>query len=94
MARRPAPAASSSSPTRLGKLHGYDASTGKEVWSYEHESLSIDAPPIVYENEGKEYVAIAATLEGQAALLGFALGAEEPAPLATPVKGGGRSGGR
>ena len=78
-------------PDSLGKLHGYDVSTGKEVWSYEHESLSIDAPPIVYENEGKEFVAIAATLEGQAALLGFALGAEEPAPLTTPVTGGGRS---
>src|ERR1700754_2895410 len=75
-------------PDSLGKLHAYDAQTGKEVWSFEHESLSIDAPPIVYENEGKEFVAIAATLEGQAALLGFALGAEEPAPLVTPVKGG------
>jgi mono/diheme cytochrome c family protein len=80
-------------PDSAGVLHAYDASTGKEVWSYEHESLSIDAPPIVYENEGKEYVAIAATLEGQAALLGFALGAEEPAPLTTPVKGAGAGGG-
>jgi outer membrane protein assembly factor BamB len=80
-------------PDSTGVLHGYDASSGKEVWSFEHESLSIDAPPIVYENEGKEYVAIAATLEGQAALLGFALGAEEPAPLTTPVKGAGAGGG-
>ena len=39
-------------------------------------------------------VAVAATLEGQAALLGFALGAEEPAPLTAPVKSsGGASGG-
>ena len=89
-ARRPARAALVFVPDSTGKLHGYDASTGKEVWSYEHESLSIDAPPIVYENEGKEFVAIATTLEGKAALLGFALGAEEPAPLAAPVKAAAR----
>jgi quinohemoprotein ethanol dehydrogenase len=76
-------------PDSSGKLHAYEASTGKSLWTFEHESLSIDAPPIVYENEGKEYVAIAATLEGQAALLGFTLNAKEPAPLAAPEKSSG-----
>ena len=41
---------STTAKTTTGKLHGYDAQTGKEVWSFERESLSIDAPPIAYES--------------------------------------------
>jgi mono/diheme cytochrome c family protein len=67
-----------------GHLDAYDAKTGKALWTYAHKGLSIDAPPIVYGNEGKEYVAIVATMEGKAALLDFALNATEPPRLVAP----------
>ena len=72
-----------------GRLHAYEAANGKEVWSYAQKGLSLDAPPILYEVGGTEYLAIVGTIEGKAALLGFALGATEPPPLVAPKEGGG-----
>jgi quinohemoprotein ethanol dehydrogenase len=50
-----------------GELAAYDAATGKKVWSFDTQS-GIVAPPMTYEIDGEQYVAIMAGWGG-----GFAL---------------------
>ncbi|MEO7964037.1 MAG: sulfocyanin-like copper-binding protein, partial [Gemmatimonadaceae bacterium] len=61
-----------------GYLHAYDARTGRELWSY-FCGAGVDAPPISFSLDGRQYIAVAAggsrygDLKGNAVLL-FALG--------------------
>jgi quinohemoprotein ethanol dehydrogenase len=41
-----------------GSFNAYDAKTGKALWSFQ-TGFGADAPPVVYEVDGREYVAIA-----------------------------------
>ena len=73
-----------------GYVYAYDAKTGKRLWSWTRKGkgLVVNAPPVIYEDEGTEYVTFVATLEGKAVLLGFALNATEPGPLEPPAAAG------
>ena len=46
-----------------GKISAYDAKTLKELWSFETGS-GVNAPPITYSVDGKQYIAIAVGLGG------------------------------
>lgn len=46
-----------------GKISAYDAKTLEEVWSFETGS-GVNAPPITYSVDGKQYIAIAVGLGG------------------------------
>ncbi|HEY2477615.1 MAG TPA: PQQ-binding-like beta-propeller repeat protein [Solirubrobacterales bacterium] len=76
-----------------GKLHAFEAKSGREVWSYARQGLEFRAPPVVYEVGGTEYVSVVGTLEGKAALIGFALNAAEPSQLAAPKPANGPANG-
>ncbi len=72
-----------------GYLHAYDAYTGKELWSF-FCGAGVDAPPISFELDGKQYIAVAAggsrygDLKGNAVLL-FAVGSSVGATAPTPA---------
>ncbi len=80
----------------LGYLHAYDARTGRELWSF-FCGAGVDAPPISYSLDGKQYIAVAAggsrygDLKGNAILL-FALGGpgggavRPPTPASTAAR--------
>jgi glucose dehydrogenase len=42
------------------QLLAYDAQTGRKLWSFQTDA-AINAPPITYEVNGKQYVAVAVT---------------------------------
>jgi glucose dehydrogenase len=46
-----------------GRLLAYDSKTGKEVWKFQTGS-AINASPMTYELDGKQYVAILSGLGG------------------------------
>ncbi len=43
--------------TALGKFNAYDATTGKQRWTFD-AGLGISAPPITYKINGKQYIAL------------------------------------
>ena len=53
-----------------GRFNAYDAHTGKLLWQHEC-SAGVNAPPITYEIDGRQYVAVAA---GGNQLFGFKQG--------------------
>jgi quinohemoprotein ethanol dehydrogenase len=61
-----------------GHLFGFDAKTGKQVWSFTLPGLSIVAPPIVYEAGGVQYVGVMATHNLQGVFLAFGLRSAVP----------------
>ena len=70
-----------------GYLRAYDARSGRELWSF-FCGAGVDAPPISYSIDGRQYIAVAAggsryaDLKGNAVLL-FALGTTREASAAT-----------
>jgi len=61
-----------------GRFNAYDAATGELLWSFQVGG-PITAPPMTYEVEGRQYVAVASgaaatrTQRGGALLVAFAL---------------------
>lgn len=76
-----------------GKLHAFEAKTGKEVWSYARKGLEVHAPPVVYQVGDTEYLSVVGTLEGKAVLVGFSLNATEPSELLAPKPASGPANG-
>ncbi len=65
-----------------GHLKAYDKDTGEELWSFDTYT-SILAPPITYEMDDRQYVAI---MTGASAS-SFEIGGDNPIPSATAVYG-------
>jgi glucose dehydrogenase len=57
--------------TRNGHLQAYDQRNGTLVWTSPKLSGGADAPPMVYEANGKEYVAVYAGGNGLVAFAGL-----------------------
>lgn len=53
-----------------GKLKAFDSQTGELLWTYETDA-GVNAPPIAYEVDGRQYIAVAA---GGNSLFGFPTG--------------------
>ena len=75
-----------------GYLHAYDARTGRELWSF-FCGAGVDAPPISFELDGRQYIAVAAggsrygDLKGNAVLLFTLGGGAAPAPTGRTTPG-------
>lgn len=59
-----------------GHLLAYDAETGEELWDYDL-GLGISAPPITYQIDGKQYLALLVGWGGSMAALGGSAAAEQ-----------------